>query len=288
MSTNALTLNTRSAQVSLAPRSLSLAMKARSLSLLLPSRSVGQTLAARSSNLTLPTRTGVQNSYLAKVTAIPGLLAYYPLNELSGTVCTDVSGNGRHGTYHGVTLGQTGIGDGLTCAQFDGTAGYVDIYSASLANAWLPTNYTISCWCKVQSAAVWTDGVVRNALTLGADANNRAEHYRGPVNNNIGALLDKTGHFSFTNYTTGAPTGWFHLLSIFTIAGPNAWLMYLNGVQVGSATNAFAWSGALSATRCLIGAQVNTPSALWKGYIGHVGIWARTLTTEIAALNTIP
>lgn len=64
-------------------------------------------------------------TYQAKVLTLfeDDLIAYWPLNETSGTTANDVSGNGRHGTYSGVTLdqvdgpgetmGRAGLWDGI-------------------------------------------------------------------------------------------------------------------------------------------------------------------------------
>ena len=49
--------------------------------------------------------------YSEKVLALSPI-AYWPLWEAAGAVAEDISGNGFDGAYTGVTLGQTGIGDG--------------------------------------------------------------------------------------------------------------------------------------------------------------------------------
>ena len=55
------------------------------------------------------------------------LVAHWPLNERSGTVAYDLSGNGNDGAITGATLGQAGIGDGLTSQGFDGATSFIDI-----------------------------------------------------------------------------------------------------------------------------------------------------------------
>jgi predicted alpha-1,2-mannosidase len=78
-------------------------------------------------------------------------LAYWPLNETTGSVAWDVVG-GHNGTYvGGVTLGQSGlsmpgISSGNSTALFDGTSGYVDIFGNpfNLTNA-----ITTIAWVKV-------------------------------------------------------------------------------------------------------------------------------------------
>lgn len=74
-------------------------------------------------------------------------LAYWPLNETSGTTANDLSGNGHNGTYAGgFTLGQTGIGDGETAVAFNGSTGKVtttlnQAFTAMSVEIWV-TNWT--------------------------------------------------------------------------------------------------------------------------------------------------
>lgn len=60
-------------------------------------------------------------------------VAYWPLNETSGTTATDLSGNGKHGTYSNVTLGASGIDASSTdtCADFNGSSSYISVPSLS-------------------------------------------------------------------------------------------------------------------------------------------------------------
>ena len=65
-------------------------------------------------------------TYYKKVLATEpaNLLAYWPLNEGSGSVADNLEGTAaRDGAYTGVTLGQAGIGDGWTA--LDVAAGHL-------------------------------------------------------------------------------------------------------------------------------------------------------------------
>ena len=64
-------------------------------------------------------------SYIDKVLSYSPI-AYWPVNEAGGNDMFDQSGNGYDGTYTGVTLGQTGIGDGETIGGFNGNQGLFD------------------------------------------------------------------------------------------------------------------------------------------------------------------
>src|SRR3990170_2401133 len=100
----------------------------------------------------------------------PGhLLACWPLDEASGAVAYDSSGNARNGANTGVTPGAAGIGDGATVYSFDGVGDRVNVYSASLAGAFHAEEGTLLAWVKVSAAGIWTDGAYHWCVNLGVD-----------------------------------------------------------------------------------------------------------------------
>ena len=60
----------------------------------------------------------------------------------------------------------TGIGDGSTAPQFDGTNDYNDVFSATLQGAFNGEEGTISVWAKVSGSGVWTDGARREVFRI--------------------------------------------------------------------------------------------------------------------------
>src|SRR5574340_820862 len=107
------------------------------------------------------------------------LVAYWRLNELSGTTVTDSSGNGFDGTASGVTWDQAGIGDGETAAQFDGVNDTINVYSAGLASAFNGAVGTLAAWVKVNAASVWTDGANRSVVYVYVNASNFVQMRKG-------------------------------------------------------------------------------------------------------------
>ena len=76
-------------------------------------------------------------------------LAYWRLDETSGTVAHDSSGNGNDATYTGgFTQGSPGalIGDTDTAATLDGTTGYVDVGNRFAFAGTVP--YTLEIWAQ--------------------------------------------------------------------------------------------------------------------------------------------
>lgn len=228
--------------------------------------------------------------YAGKVLAVApaNLLAYWPLAESSGAVATDESGNARNGSYSNTTLGVTGIGDGRTAAQFNGTTSFANIYSTSLNAAWIGGSFTIAMWLKVAAASVWTDGTTRRPLYISVDNNNRIFVERSTVNNRLDVVYI-AGSTNDTKSLTGLSlTGWFHLaVTINKVADTG--LVYLNGVQQGAALSTLGtWAGALSATRTTVGASSTVPAEVWNGQIADVGLWNVPLAAaQIASLASV-
>lgn len=73
-------------------------------------------------------------TFAERMLALPGLIAYWPLNEAAGTTADNAEGTAaRDGTYKNTpTLANKPFPDGGSCALFDGNNETVDVKSASL------------------------------------------------------------------------------------------------------------------------------------------------------------
>lgn len=124
------------------------------------------------------------NPYTDRVLAYSPI-AYWPLNEASGGTAEDLSGNNYDGSYTGVDLGQTGIGDGNTAPYFDGTNDYVNIYSTGFRDVFNGAEGTVVIWAKVFNADVWTDGNVRYPTEFRVDGSNYVYAWTKFSNNSL-------------------------------------------------------------------------------------------------------
>ncbi len=228
------------------------------------------------------------SAYEAKIQAL-NPIQYLPMDESSGAVAFDRSGNGRNGAYVGVTLGQPGIGDGRTAPSFDGSTSYCNIYSASLAAAFSGAAGSQIIWAKVSAAGVWTDGLTRRAMYTLVDASNRAGLFKPTANNEIDCLYVAGGASLGAAKTTFSPTGWFHLGLTWSKANDQM-IMYVNGVAITPvSTGLGTWAGNLSTTQTLIG-SLNTGAAaqVWSGLLAHGALFNRTLSAaEMLAAATV-
>jgi hypothetical protein len=78
-----------------------------------------------------------------------GPVAHWGLDETSGTVAADSSGNGNNGTLYGGALWQPTGGKLNGALQFDGVNDYVDCNNPSILN--IQDKITLACWIKIAS-----------------------------------------------------------------------------------------------------------------------------------------
>jgi lysophospholipase L1-like esterase len=197
-------------------------------------------------------------------------LAYWPLNEASGTVVNDRSlrGYGYNGVYTNVTLGQPGLMPGQICPLFPGSgSSRANVYSVALRNASNWTEYGVSVWAKVANAGVWTDGAYR-VLTMVLAGSKQISIYRSTVNNQITVVaydpgIPKQLAKQYNGLTT---TDWMH----FAFTGSqtnNRTTMYYNGFP--SVTADF--TSAMTIDAVGIGANPGSTAWNWNGWLAHVG-----------------
>lgn len=199
------------------------------------------------------------------------LIGYWPLNEAAGTVAVDASGNGRHGAYTSVTLGQTGIGDGYTSTSFNGTTSKADIYSASFASAFDGNAGTLSVFA---TSADWASATLRVIGQIFVNASNliRISAQSGLVTfNHIGAGTSKSKQYQIK-------TGEAGFIRFSITWGASGLVYYVNDNAVSApATGIGTFAGALSNSATMIGAQL-TNTAVWSGKISHAFILNREAT----------
>jgi hypothetical protein len=228
-------------------------------------------------------------AYTSKIKALSPI-AYWPMAEASGSVAQDESGNGRNGAYTGVTLGNTGIGDGRTAPSFDGATSFNNVFSASLAAAFNNQEGTIIVWFKVSAAGVWSDGVNRRILRFAADANNQVYINKSSSVNTLDIIYQANSTAKGVSSSGLGASVAFNQIAITWSKSADQVKCYLNGVQTGAtATGLGVWSGALAATTTLIGAFVTTPSNVINGFLAHAAVWTTPLSAaQILSLATVP
>lgn len=233
-------------------------------------------------------------TYTDKVLGIEtaNMIAYWPMNEASGGVADNAEGTAaRDGAYTGVTLGQTGIGDGETCPLFDGTNDYNNVYTTSFRDAFNGGEFTGAAWAKVSAAGVWTDSAEHMIFQYRVDNTNKVSIYKPTANNNLSFYYRAGGTIESHIKTDASSTGWMHLaITVSKTAGVDGEVKYYyNGSAIGStSTGLGTWAGALASTVTVIGASNLTPVSPWDGWLAHAAVWTKPLTsTQILSLATV-
>lgn len=212
-------------------------------------------------------------------------IAYWMLNETSGTTIADSSGNSRNGTYSGVTLANGTSPQGSPAPLWDGVNDYGDIYSASLAGAVSFNEGCLLIWARMSSAAVWTDGVARYLTTINRNGDNSFYIQKLTTSNTL-RLLHRSGATTKLVDTTLSTTAWFSAMLSWSQSG-NQMIAYINGVQVGSTqTGLIAQTGSgLDSTITNLG-SFNQGGFVHSGNLAHVTLWNSPANAAKIALAT--
>ena len=141
-------------------------------------------------------------------------------------------------------------------------------------------------FAKVSGAGVWTDGTLRETLTLLVDANNKVLLEKSSGNNTFSFRYAAGGTEESVSKSSHNPTGWGMYAMTWDKAGSGNMTAYYNGAQEGTPQAiAGTWAGSLAATNTLIGAYHTTPLFAWDGSLAHGALWAGKALTAAQILN---
>lgn len=227
---------------------------------------------------------GTGTTYAAAVAAMLPI-AYWKLDETSGTSMADSSGNSHAGTLggSGTTLNSQPVIKGNTgkAPNFNGS-GYVTAAHASL-NFTPGTNpFSVSAWFRTTSSAV---GVILSKTGGGTDRN--FQIFTTSSSQNI-AVYAGGGNNSFAAPRVLTDNIWHH---VAVTLSPTVGTLYLDGLVISTFTpgtqaeDAVDW---MIAGRRSGGLNTNTgTSNLFTGDVAHVALFNRALTmAEVLRLGT--
>jgi hypothetical protein len=216
------------------------------------------------------------------------LLGYWTLDEDSGAIAADSSGNGHDGTIKGATwtpgksgsaLSFDGVDDYVLCAERMGTG--PGTYPAQL----MPKTFTVSCWTRLDSFAYFSS-FVGNGMDSGDDECGFFLYNWGWVGDNerdFGlAIRTETAMSYVETPNIYEANTWYHLAATYDGADVR---IYVNGSLVAGPTNVggpIRWVSAGSGNypeRFAIGVWLDPGYDLWiDGVIDEVGYWDTPLT----------
>jgi len=211
-------------------------------------------------------------SYWYTLSIVPsvstGILGHWKLDESSGTIAADASGNGNHGTLHNMNPASdwvTGKIDGAL--DFDGNNDYFDV--PLLANS--VTNLTFSVWFKSDDGGSVPNNYCAQRFISQPRSNTYSRIAFGLNNGRIGTYWHDGGHNVGIGTTVITAGIWYHAALTYDGAVIR---LYLNGVE----ENTFNESGLTSASNnnFNIGQQISGERR-YDGQLDDVRIYERAL-----------
>lgn len=219
---------------------------------------------------------------LNTVVGADNIVANYPLNDLSGTICTETV-TARNGTYNNVTLDQVGYRNGK-CVLTSATS-YINIYNAGLYGAMSFSEGSVILWFKMPNAQ-WKDGAAHMLINMYGNDNNYLR-IRKAGDGGFNAIFRAGGttaqgyqyHLNNSGWncviltwsaTTGKVNGYF-----------NGKVMWISNANIGT------WNGSAFTTNLVaIASQFGTQaSESFVGNISNVTICKKALSaTEVDSL----
>lgn len=183
-------------------------------------------------------------------------IAYYPLNELSGSVAADIMSSPVNGNIYNCTLGQTALSDALgTCYYFNGTNSRIELGS--------PSKFALSGSVSME---VWIKGSYGNPFQIGYNSGLRMQ--LGGIANMIFGSALKLSSTALTNNTL------YHI--VFTCTSSQL-CIYINGVLSASVSGG-GWSGISSVSNSAIGFAGAGYGEYFNGYISNAALYNYELT----------
>ena len=203
-----------------------------------------------------------------------GLVGYWPLDDGSGGIAYDKSGNLNNGTLHGSTWvnnapkwtqGAPAVGGGWqgTALEFDGVDDAVEVTDATGSALDITDDITIEAWVKIATTNTDEHMIVYKS----------GDYLMGYRNGTIN-FYSYEGDMLYGSTTLEADT-WYH----FTVLRRGSIdEVYLNGVREGSTSN--TGSMGTSNNSLYIGSYYISGSYMFDGIIDEVKIYNRALSAE--------
>lgn len=213
---------------------------------------------------------------LRKVDLLAGLVAYWSLDELSGTR-HDMTGGADAVEVGGTVSGMPGvIGN---AAEFVGGTGAPHLYQAWGANL-LPGSFTVACWVYMPIGASATYGVVTRFNASGLPRQ-FAIYYRPSSTSYTWMICDNSGN-EYLAMPVNPQGSWHFAAGLYDVEqGVNGSMAtYYDGVHSPWFAKARPPAQVMDGGGVHIGAAAHTAMAPFYGLVDEVGIWNRVLTVD--------
>jgi len=231
----------------------------------------------------------VNTSLASKILAVQAAnrIAYWKLDEASGTSAVDSSPTGANGVYTSTfTLDQNGVGDGSRSTLFAGgrvsLATNLGLIDTAIGNK---SAGTIFVACQVTNIGVWTDATIRGIFHIGTDANNHIFINKNNTSNQV-ILSHRAGGTVKTVSSVSLSFVTFFTVCLTWDKAADQVIGYINGIpQSAPLTGLGTYVGTLGSGFSAIADSSSSGSQPYAGWLSHVVLWKVALTpAEVASL----
>lgn len=218
-------------------------------------------------------------------------VAYYRLNETSGTTATDSSGNGRNGTFTGSTLNQAGLVPAILSGNAsvffnNGGANYLTVPTSVRTALNGAAGITVEAWVKLEALTTFQElfAIPNTGTTLAFEgafnSTGGMQLFARSISTEGGATDTVTA--AAGTFVTGTI---YHVVAVVDYAN-NDLIIYKNGVQVAAKTDcAFDFPALQTQTAASSKIATNITgmaASVVDAWLDEVAIYARVLTpTEV-------
>jgi hypothetical protein len=224
--------------------------------------------------------------------ASPDLLAYWPMDEGTGTVVGDLSRHQVAGDMSGAAVWTAGrIGSAVQFTKSPG--GTIHLRSTSNFSFGGGTgSFTFSYWVSPSSQPPGTAPRLFQLAFCGTMSSYIYTRLQSDYSADL-AGYDTTGTYAVTDSGPGVAQidQWTHVVHVIDRT-TDVGLTYINGAQSGTSGDLSGWSAIIDCSQAMdvanIGGWAGLPSSYYDGRIDDVRIYGRALTAqEVATLAAV-
>lgn len=220
---------------------------------------------------------GPPSTYSTKFTETQasGLLAYWRLNELSGTSAGAQPTTGYQGTYNGVTLNSTIAPGGGAAPSFDGVNDYIALQTTYIGDNFNGTSGTMTMWVNPS-----TLGFNQCFIFQGGAASTSRIYLQMSSENQIAMVRQAGGVTNVLQSSVGQSwdfTTWVHL-GLTWDESDNEVQVWIDGTTAYSTGGIGAWTVSSVSTALVGRLSITSGANDFEGEMAHVALWNRTLS----------
>lgn len=220
-------------------------------------------------------------------TAASDIIGMWQLNETSGTVATDSSGNGRNGVHSNVALNALKFADGSVAPEYNGSTSLTNLYGTSLRDAFNGAEGTLVIAFRATTGNLWTDDITEYLFRFRVDANNFILARTSASDDTL--TIQRAGGGTTETISLITHDMSWNVLALRWSQTDDFFRVDFNGVEVATATGLGVWAGVLNSTTTVLAAATSTATTPGRFALRNVAIWDIPLTDEqVEDLAIIP